>query len=126
MMGGDKLEQFAGQQYLSLESFRKNGQGVQTPVWFAEGDGVFYIYTLVNSYKVKRIRNNPRVRIAPCDVRGKVKGEWVDATARILDQAGDRRTHELLKRKYGFFKRILDLLAKLRGNQRISISIQVT
>jgi PPOX class probable F420-dependent enzyme len=125
MTGGDKHVQFAGQQYLCLESFRKNGQGVRTPVWFAEGDGLFYVYTLADSFKIKRIRNNPHVRIAPCDVRGKVKGEWVDATASILDQAGDRRTHELLNRKYGLLKRILDFLARLRGNRRISISIRL-
>jgi PPOX class probable F420-dependent enzyme len=125
-MSSDQLAQFAGHQYLSLESFRKNGQGVRTPVWFAEGDGLFYIYTLADSYKIKRIRNNPRVRIAPCDVRGKVKGEWVDATARILDEVGDQRTHELLNRKYGLIKRISDILSKLRGNQRASIAIQLS
>jgi hypothetical protein len=124
-MNSDKLSQFAGQKYLSIESFRKNGQGVRTPVWFAEGDGVFYVYTLADSYKIKRIRNNPRVRIVPCDARGNVKGEWVDATARILDEAGDRRAHELLNRKYGLMKRVLDLFAGLRGNVRASLAIQV-
>jgi PPOX class probable F420-dependent enzyme len=124
-MDGDKLAQFAGQKYLSIESFRQNGEGVRTPVWFAEGDGLFYVYTLADSYKIRRIRNNPRIRIAPCDARGKVKGGWVDATARILDETGDRRTHELLNRKYGLLKRVLDVLAKLRGNRRASIAIRI-
>ncbi|MCI0336468.1 MAG: PPOX class F420-dependent oxidoreductase [Acidobacteria bacterium] len=123
-MGGDKISQFVGQKYLSLESYRQNGQAVRTPVWFAEGDGRFYIYTLADSYKVKRIRHNPRVRIAPCDVLGNVKGRWVDATARFLDEAGDRRTHELLNRKYGLIKSLFDLF-RIRKNQRLSIAIQL-
>ena len=69
---------FEGQKYLSLETFRKNGEGVRTPIWFAaEKDGgaaVLYIYTIADTGKVKRIRNNPRVRIAPCDMRGNVTG----------------------------------------------------
>jgi PPOX class probable F420-dependent enzyme len=127
-MSFDKLAQFTGQKYLSIESFRKNGQGVRTPVWFAEGDSVFYVYTLADSYKIERIRSNPRVRIAPCDARGNIKGdggEWVDATARILDEAGDRRAHELLNRKYGMIKRIFDIFARLRNNRRASIAIQI-
>jgi len=122
-MSSDKLVQFKGQKYLCLESFRKNGEGVRTPVWFAESDEDFYIYTLSDSYKIKRIRNNPYVRIAPCDMRGNVTGEWVDGTARILDEIGVRRTHELLNRKYGMVKRIADFFARFRKNQRVSIAI---
>lgn len=124
-MSLDPHAQFAGQQYLNLESYRKTGQPVRTPVWFAEGDQVFYIYTLADSYKVKRIRNNPRVRIAPCDVRGKVKGEWVEATAHILDQTGSRRAHELLNRKYGWLKRAGDLFSKFRRRARTEIAIEI-
>lgn len=123
-MGGDNLAQFAGQKYLSLESYRKNGQGVRTPVWFAEGDGVLYFYTVAHSYKVTRIRNNPRVRIAPCDIRGDVKGEWVDATARLLDETESRRADDLLNRKYGFSKWVLNVLAKIRGHKRAAFAIQ--
>ena len=123
-MSRDHHAPFAGQKYLNLESYRKTGQPVRTPVWFAAGDGVFYAYSLADSYKIKRIRNNPQVRVAPCDARGNVKGEWVDATARILDEAGARRTHELLNRKYGLLKRALDLLAKLRRHERAAIEIK--
>ncbi len=124
-MRDDKLTQFAGQKYLNLESYRRNGQGVQTPVWFAESDDMFFIYTLADSYKVKRIRNNPRVRIAPCDARGNVKGQWVDGSASILDDAGAKYTHQLLNDKYGPIKRLLDFFAKLRRNRRVSIAIQI-
>src|SRR5215470_12132426 len=106
-MSNDKLSQFADRKYLNLESYRRNGQGVRTPLWFAEANGALYFYTLADSYKVKRIGANPRVRVAPCDMRGNVKGEWVDATARRLDAAESRRANELLDRKYGLAKRIL-------------------
>jgi PPOX class probable F420-dependent enzyme len=76
--------EFQGQKYLSLTTFRKNGTGVPTPVWFAEADGRFYVMTRSDSGKYKRIRNNPDVRIAPCNIRGKITGPEFPARARIL------------------------------------------
>ncbi|HEY6403962.1 MAG TPA: PPOX class F420-dependent oxidoreductase [Blastocatellia bacterium] len=122
-MSDDKLAQFANRKYLNLESYRKNGQGVRTPLWFAENNGVLYFYTVAHSYKVKRIGANPHVRIAPCDMRGNVKGEWVEATARRLDSQESRLANELLDRKYGWAKRILNFLAKIRGHQRAAFAI---
>jgi uncharacterized protein len=122
-MSNDKLAQFANWKYLNLESYRKNGQGVRTPLWFAENNGVLYFYTVAHSYKVKRIGANPRVRVAPCDMRGNVKGEWVEATARRLDSQESRLANELLDRKYGLPKRILNFLAKIRGHERAAFAI---
>lgn len=98
-MSNEKISQFAGEKYLNLESYRKSGVAVATPVWFAEDSGTLYIYSLANAGKVKRIRNNPRVRVMPCDIRGKPKGEWVEALARILDTAGAEHAHRLLDKK---------------------------
>lgn len=69
-----------------------------TPMWFAEENGTFYIYSLANAGKVKRIRNNPRVRIVPCDARDKPIGEWVEAKARILDEREATLGHKLLNK----------------------------
>jgi PPOX class probable F420-dependent enzyme len=124
-MSNDKLAQFAGRKYLNLESYRRNGQGVRTPLWFVEDDGALYFYTVAHSYKVKRIRNNPRVRVAPCDARGNVKGDWAAATARRLGVAESRRADELLNRKYGWAKRILNFFAKIRGHERAAFAIQL-
>ena len=124
-MSNDKLAQFANQKYLNLESYRRDGQGVRTPLWFVEENGALYFYTVAHSYKVKRIRNNPRVRVAPCDMRGKIKGEWIDATARRLDQAEARHANNLLNQKYGLTKRILNFLAKIRGHERAAFAIQL-
>jgi PPOX class probable F420-dependent enzyme len=117
------LAPFASQQYFNLESFRKNGEGVATPLWFAESEGVFYFYTVADSYKVKRIRNNPRVRIAPCDVRGKLKGDWVEATARQLEGAEAKYADDLLNAKYGWKKRLINFFGRLRGHQRAAFAV---
>jgi PPOX class probable F420-dependent enzyme len=126
------FQAFEGQRYLSLETFRKSGQGVRTPVWFAVGPAdpsgtgapVLYVYTIGNSGKAKRIRNNPLARIAPCDMRGNVKGEWVDVTVTILP--GEEASHgmNLINRKYVPWKQLLDFFAMLRWHDRIVFAIR--
>lgn len=91
---------FAGQKYVSLASFRKNGQAVRTPLWFAEQQGKLYVMTRDDSWKYKRIRNNPRVLIAPCTARGRITGPDVEARARILEPAEFPTAREALQRKY--------------------------
>jgi uncharacterized protein len=117
---------FAGHKYLNLETFKKSGEGVKTPVWFAaepsanldSSDAKLYVYTIGASGKVKRIRNNPRVRIAPCDMRGRVLGEWVDARAEIV--TGEEAAHgmQLLNKKYFPWKQLLDFFASFRQRER--------
>jgi len=123
-MTHDATSRFAGHSYISLESFRKNGQGVATPVWFAEEGGILYFYSEAESGKVKRIRNNPQVRIAPCDARGRLKGDSVEAAARILEGDEARHADDLLNAKYGFQKRLLGFFAKFRPHARAWLAIQ--
>jgi uncharacterized protein len=118
------LAAFQNENYLSLESIRKNGMAVATPVWFAEQDGVIYVYTEAASAKVKRIRNNPRVRIAPCTYNGKLRGEWVAATAKLIDGAEEALGHRLLDRKY-WLKRLGNWYQRWRGYQRAMFAIRV-
>jgi len=126
MTNHPQLAQFANQKYLNFESYRKNGQPVATPMWFAEeDDGVLYVYTLANAGKIKRVRNNPQVRIMPCDVRGNPKGEWVKATARIASGVEAERGHQLLDRKYGLLKQAGNLFSKLLNRQRVVMAIQI-
>ena len=89
---------FGDHQYISLETFKKNGDGVKTPVWFVLHDTVVYVYTEADSWKVKRIRNNPRVRLALCTVRGRVTGPWLNGTAAIIEgeeRRSDRKSTRL-------------------------------
>ena len=113
----------AGHSYISLESFKRSGQGVAVPVWFAEQDGILYVYSEAASGKVKRIRNNPRVRVAPCDARGRLKGDWMEATARLLDGEDALRADDLLNAKYGWQKRLLGFFARFRPHPRAYIAI---
>src|SRR5262245_11064631 len=105
------IAQFAGAKYLNLETFRKTGVGVRTPVWFAQDvfDNaptipVFYIYSEADAGKVKRIRNNPEVRVAPCTMRGDVRGAWIDGRARLCEGDEAARGQRLLRQKYGLLK----------------------
>ena len=124
-MSEDKLAQFANQKYINLQTFKKDGTPVATPVWFAEDGGELYVYTLANSGKMKRLRNNRRVRIAVSDARGKLKGEWVDAEARLLDEAESTKGHRLITEKYGLIKRIMNFFSKLRKLQHAVFAIRV-
>jgi len=116
---------FPGEKYINLESYRKNGQAVATPVWFAEGEGLIYVYSLADAYKVKRIRNNPKVRVAACDFRGGLKGSWLEARARIITGDEEGRADALLDQKYGLMRKIGGFFTKLRGQRRAFIVIEV-
>ena len=128
MEAASRFALFERHKYLNLETFRKNGQGVRTPVWFA-GDPAggapqkLYVYSTADSGKAKRIRNNARVRLAPCDARGKLRGDWVEARAEIVTGAEAARGLRLLNRKYFPWKQLLNFFAMFSRNQRIVFAI---
>ncbi len=104
------------QRYLNLATFRRNGRAVETPVWFALREGRLYVFTDGTSGKVKRLRANPRIRIAPCDVRGKLKGDWGEGKGRIVDEpAAVEAAYAVLRRKYGLQMRVIDFFSGLAG-----------
>lgn len=93
-------KEIQGQKYICLTTFRKSGVGVGTPVWFAGRDDKLYVKTRIDSGKSKRIRNNPNVRVAACNIRGKVAGPEFAGRARILSQAESKPAHDAINRKY--------------------------
>lgn len=119
------MAQFSGEKYLNLETFKKSRKAVQTPVWFVEDNGVLYVRTMQNSGKVKRMRNNPHVRVAPCSFRGRPRGVWVDGEAHIADAAESERANQLFNRKYGLQKRFDDFIDKFRKSKRVVVAIRV-
>lgn len=126
----DAIAQFAKAKYLNLETFRKTGGGVRTPVWFAQsGDNstpgrvTFYIYSEADAGKVKRIRNNPKVRVAPCNFRGDLRGAWIDGQARLCSNDEVARGQELLRRKY-LLKILGDFFARLMRHKNVVIAIE--
>ena len=128
-----QLAALDGEKYINLETFRKNGIGVRTPVWFASvktagEQRTLYVYAVADSGKVKRIRRNGTVRIAPCDLRGNATGSWIEARARIVPEDTSGPAMRLLDRKYRPWKQILGLLRRLRPGgpkPRAVIAIQL-
>ncbi len=98
--------QFTSARYVNLTTFRRDGRAVSTPVWFAiEGDHLV-IWTAASSGKAKRLRHTSRVMVAPCDLRGRVKGPTVEARARLLPSSDGPRIERLLNQRYGLTKRL--------------------
>jgi len=89
-----------GQKYISLSTVRKNGMKVATPVWFGEDGDKLYVMTRSDMGKVKRIRNNPGVEVAPSTIRGRVTGEVFPALARILPPEEHAHARQTINRKY--------------------------
>ena len=108
--------QLADAEYFSLATFRKNGAAVPTPVWFAAAGDTYYVFSSPNVGKVKRIRLTSRARVAVCDIRGKLLGDWIEARARLVSDADEiRAAYVALRRKYRFKMLIGDFFAKLSG-----------
>ncbi len=108
---------FTTQSYLSLETYRRSGEAMRTPVWFVRDSEKIYIRTVAESGKVKRLRANPSVRVALCDRLGNVTGPWVAASGREVrdDPALYARVDQLLDEKYGEIKRQLAAQAAAEG-----------
>ncbi|MEU9061411.1 PPOX class F420-dependent oxidoreductase [Streptomyces sp. NPDC048430] len=96
------LQDFARSEYVSLTTYRKDGTPVATPVWAAADGGVLYVWTRSDSWKVKRLRNDSRVLVTVCDVRGRVAegAPSAEGTARLLDGDGTAAVRKVLARKY--------------------------
>ncbi len=111
------------QQYMRLTTYRKTGEAVPTPVWFARVDDKLYVYTSAKSGKVKRIRRNPVVTVAPCTASGRVTGPAQEACARIMGDDEGRLAREAIDRKYGLQMRLLGILDSTVGPFRSRASV---
>ena len=109
-MAPDPVTMLGNERYISLTTFRRSGVAVATPVWVVEDAGHLFVWTAANSGKAKRIRNNPRVTVAPSTARGKTTGEARAAIVTILPDSEGPRITALLDRKNGLNKRIITIL----------------
>lgn len=120
------LETLAKARYINLETYRKNGTAVQTPVWTARVGEELVIFTNGNSYKVKRLRRNQSVRVAPCGVRGALKGPWHDGNGRIVtDSSQERAAYVALRKKYGWQMALADLGGRLGRTKKDRVILAV-
>jgi PPOX class probable F420-dependent enzyme len=102
--------------YISLVTFRRSGAGVATPVWFAVRDGRIVVFSEARAGKVKRLRNDARVRYALCDVRGRLRGDpWHEGRARIVAASEEPQAYAALRAKYGWQMRVTDFFSTLAG-----------
>lgn len=123
------FSRFRKEEFLSLETYRKNGETIKSPMWFAQDNDALYLWTMADTSKVKRIRNNPHVNIAPCKRMGEVTGEWMTAHATIDDSPlMVAQVEAMLLKKVGLFFRIFRLIDAIRDRQKNShrICIKLT
>ena len=118
-----------GRKYINVETFRKTGKGVRTPVWFAGEPAAgapekLYVYSTSDSGKAKRIRNNGRARVAPYNASGKPSGDWLEARAEIVTGADAEHGRQLLNKKYMPWKQMLDFLAMFSRHKRVMFVIR--
>lgn len=115
--------------FYALRTFRRDGRAVMTPVWAAFRDGRGYVLTGERTWKVRRIRRDARVQLAPSDYRGVLRGDWRDGTARMLAGSEHARAVLVLRRKYGLQFRIFHAVSRIGGSRRRSgaaITIELT
>jgi hypothetical protein len=110
------IQNLHSQKYISLETYKKNDQSVRTPVWFVIHSNLIYVITRKETGKVKRIKNNPHVKISPCTFNGKSTGKWISGTAMKVEGEESKIAIELRKKKYGFMEKIAQFVSKRKGN----------
>ncbi|EGX56330.1 hypothetical protein SZN_28378 [Streptomyces zinciresistens K42] len=119
-------ERLGAGKYLLITSYRKNGTGVPTPVWVVRDGDALGVWTVADSWKVKRIRARPDILVGPCDLRGRPTGEPVAATAEICDAATSARYRGLIARKYGVSGRLTLLGSRLRRGAEGTVGLRIT
>ena len=126
-MVANSLAQFQKKNYLNIESYRKSGEAVRTPVWFVEDGGSLFVRTGPNSGKVKRLKRNPNLMVVPCSMSGDPQGTWVPATFEIIsDEQQAGKINSLFNKKYGLQKAILELFEGANRNESVTLKIQLT
>jgi uncharacterized protein len=123
MMSSDNLATLDKHKYINLETYKKSGQGVKTPVWFMVSDGLVFVLTTKNTGKAKRLKNNQKVRIMPCGMRGEPKGDWIDGTARFATESETQNAIKLRHKKYGLRAKLVGMFIK--KEEPVVIAIQI-
>ena len=119
-------EVFNRARYVSLRTYRKSGVAVDTPVWCALSESSIWVFSESRAGKIKRLRKNPQVQFAECDYGGKLLGDWVDATAEIVEAEVDvLAALKSLRQKYGWQMLMADWGSKLTGKFKKRAYIKV-
>jgi PPOX class probable F420-dependent enzyme len=125
---GEALERLEAERYINLATYRRTGVPVETPVWFAAEAGKLYVFTSGTSGKVKRLRRSSRAQVAACDARGRLRGPWIEATAKTVeDRVRVEQAYSALRAKYGLQMRVLDFFSSISGriHGRVILELEV-
>jgi uncharacterized protein len=112
-------------QYLLLTTFTKDGRPKPVPIWAAADGDRLLVITEGKSWKVKRIRNTPRVTLAICDMRGRPKSEAVDGAAAILDKSHTGAVYDAIGKRYGIVGKVFNFASKLRGGMEKNVGLEL-
>jgi PPOX class probable F420-dependent enzyme len=129
LMTPQKFASLRGYKHINLVTFRKNGQGVTTTVWFvasSKDESKLYIFSESTAGKLRRIQNYSQVEIAPSTISGKTLGPSIKARARILSTEESRIALQELNRKYGLIARAFNFLGNLHGTKRVYLELILT
>lgn len=112
-------------QYILLTTFTKDGRPKPVPVWAAADGDRLLVITEGKAWKVKRIRNTPRVQLAICDMRGRPKSEAVEGTAAILDKSQTKLVYDAIVKRYGIIGKVFRLFSTLRGGMENNVGLEL-
>jgi PPOX class probable F420-dependent enzyme len=118
--------EIAQARYLLLTTFTKDGRPKPTPIWAAPDGDRLLVITEGDSWKVKRIRNTPRVTLAACDVKGNPKSDAIEATAAILDKTQTGLVYDAIGKRYGLLGKVFNLFSKyVRGGMQKNVGLEL-
>ncbi|MDM3973064.1 PPOX class F420-dependent oxidoreductase [Mycobacterium marseillense] len=112
-------------QYILLTTFTKDGRPKPTPIWAALDQDRLLVITGEKSWKVKRIRNTPRVTLATCTMNGRPTSAAVEGTAVILDKSQTAAVYDAIGKRYGIVGRVFNLFSKLRGGMENNVGLEL-
>ncbi|BBZ43840.1 PPOX class F420-dependent oxidoreductase [Mycobacterium parmense] len=115
----------AKSQYILLTTFTKDGRAKPTPIWAAADGDRLLVITQGKSWKVKRIRNTPRVTLATCTMNGRPTSEAVEGTAAVLDASQTGFVYDAIGRRYGILGKVFNLFSKLRGGIATNVGLEL-
>ena len=108
-------ETIKSKKYITVETYKRDGQGVMTPVWFYVKDDCIYVITRSKTGKAKRLKNNPKVRVAQCTIKGKITGPWAHGIAEILNKSDTSDALALRDKKYGMVASFAKFFTRSKG-----------
>ena len=119
------FDEIAKAKYVLLTTFTKDGKPKPTAIWAAPDGDRLLVMTEDDSWKVRRIRNTPRVTLAICDVRGNPRSESIDAVGRVLDKSEAPAVVRAVQKRYGLLGWLFVSYMKLRGLDKKSVGVEL-